>query len=154
MATRLCQRNSNIQSRRLFARDVFLTTYFYDLKWDKAPPTDACVVQQKTAMSAITLWFGFIAQSINTIISRQFDVQWPPQSAIFTVELPVVQGSCRDSIPAWGYTKKASKKKDKRQVTKSDLLASKKEKKHQKGMQLLWRPWGRLEGISYESGGF
>ena len=33
-----------------------------------------------------------------TMASRQFDVQWPLLSAIFTVELPVEQGSCRDSL--------------------------------------------------------
>ena len=64
----------------------------------------------------------------------------------------------RLSIPAGMFTKKASEIKDKRQLKKSDLQASAKEKKHPQGMQRLRtrreEALREAEGITYEAGSF
>lgn len=64
----------------------------------------------------------------------------------------------RLSIPAGMFTKKASEKKDKRRLKKSDLQASAKEKKRRQGMQLLRtrreEALREAEGITYEAGSF
>lgn len=64
----------------------------------------------------------------------------------------------RLSIPAGMFTKKASAKKDKRRLKKSDLQASAKEKKRWQGMQLLRtlreEALREAEGDTYDAGGF
>ena len=64
----------------------------------------------------------------------------------------------RLSIPAGIFTKKASEKKDKRRLKKSDLQASAKEKKCRQGIQLLrMRREEALrdsEGVTYEASSF
>lgn len=64
----------------------------------------------------------------------------------------------RLSIPAGMFTKKASEKKDKRRLKKSDLQASAKEKKRRQAMQLLRthreEALREAEGITYEAGSF
>ena len=64
----------------------------------------------------------------------------------------------RLSIPAGKYTRKASAKKDKRRLRKSDLQASEKEKKRRQGAQLLRirreEALRDAEDTTYEAGGF
>lgn len=64
----------------------------------------------------------------------------------------------RLAIPAEEYTQKVSEEKDKRQLRKSDLQASFKEKKHQQGEQMRHTcredALREAKGNTYEPGGF
>ena len=150
MATRLCNRNINLQSRWLFAWGIFWFVFcFLMCAW----------------------WNAKLQQAYYPVHCNSIVWAHCPQHKHYgtkVIHCAVAPAVChfhsaaasrprvmeRLSVPARMFTKKASAEKDKRQLKKSDLQISAKEKKECSCCEPAEkRPSGRLSVIHMMQGG-